>query len=93
MIEALACGTPVIAFRGGSVPEVVDHGVTGFVVDTVEQAIDATRQVHLLDRRRCRARFERRFSVSRMAADYVALWKLVRIARHKSAGQVLTGAL
>ena len=91
MIESLACGVPVIAFRGGSVPEVVDHGVTGFVVDTVEQAIDATRQVHLLDRRRCRAVFERRFSVSRMTADHVELYEM--LAGHKSAGEVLTGAL
>ena len=90
VIESLACGVPVVAFRGGSVPEVVDHGVTGFVVDTVEQAIDAARQVHLLDRRRCRAVFERRFSVGRMTADHVELYEM--LAGHKSAGQVLTGA-
>jgi glycosyltransferase involved in cell wall biosynthesis len=91
MIESLACGVPVVAFRGGSVPEVIDHGVTGFLVDTVEEAIDATRQVHLLDRRRCRAVFERRFSVSRMTADHVELYQM--LAGHKSAGEVLTGAL
>jgi glycosyltransferase involved in cell wall biosynthesis len=90
MIEALACGVPVVAFRGGSVPEIIDEGVTGFVVDTVEEAIEATRNVHRLDRRQCRAVFERRFNVTRMAADYVALYETL-IARKRS-GAVLTGA-
>jgi glycosyltransferase involved in cell wall biosynthesis len=90
MVESLACGVPVVAFRGGSVPEMIDHGLTGFVVDTVEEAIDATRQVHLLDRRRCRAVFEQRFSVNRMAADHVDLYEM--LAGQKSAGEVLTGA-
>jgi len=89
MIEALACGVPVVAFRGGSVPEVIDHGVTGFVVDTMNEAVEATRQVDRLDRRRCRTVFERRFSVTRMAADYVKLYTRL-IAR--SRGAVLTGA-
>ena len=89
MIEAMACGVPVVAFRGGSVPEIVDEGVTGFVVDTVDEAIQATRNVHRLDRRQCRAVFERRFNVTRMAADYVALYETL-IARKRSA--VLTGA-
>jgi glycosyltransferase involved in cell wall biosynthesis len=75
MIEALACGVPVVAFRGGSVPEVIDHGVTGFVVDTLEDAIAATRDVASLDRRQCRATFERRFSVCRMATDYLRLYQ------------------
>jgi glycosyltransferase involved in cell wall biosynthesis len=90
MVESLACGVPVVAFRRGSVPEVIDHGVTGFLVDTVEEAIDATRQVHLLDRRCCRAVFEQRFSVNRMTADHVELYEM--LAGHKSAGKVLTGA-
>ena len=77
MIEALACGAPVVAFRGGSVPEVVDHGVTGFIVDTLEEAIDATRQIDRLHRRACRAAFERRFSVTRMADDYLQLYRLL----------------
>jgi glycosyltransferase involved in cell wall biosynthesis len=89
MIEAMACGVPVVAFRGGSVPEIVDEGVTGFVVDTVGEAIQATRNVHRLDRRQCRAVFEKRFNVRRMAADYVALYETL-IARKRSA--VLTGA-
>ena len=91
MVESLACGVPVVAFRGGSVPEVIDHGVTGFLVDTVDEAVDATRQVHQLDRHSCRAVFERRFSVNRMAADHVELYEM--LAGHKSAGEVLTGAL
>ena len=72
MIEALACGVPVVAFRGGSVPEVIDHGVTGFIVDSVEEAIAATRRVHHLDRQRCREVFEQRFNATRMALDHVA---------------------
>jgi glycosyltransferase involved in cell wall biosynthesis len=75
MIEALACGVPVVAFRGGSVDEVIDHGLTGFVVDTLDEAIDATRNIELIDRRICRATFERRFSAIRMAGDYVDLYQ------------------
>jgi glycosyltransferase involved in cell wall biosynthesis len=89
MIEALACGVPVVAFRGGSVPEVIDDGVTGFIVDTLDEAIAATRDVHRLDRRRCRAVFERRFNVTRMAADYLQLY--ARLIDRRGAGRVLTG--
>jgi glycosyltransferase involved in cell wall biosynthesis len=75
MIEALACGTPVVAFRAGSVPEVIDHGVTGFVVDDVDEAVAATRQIAQIDRAACRRVFEQRFSVTRMASEYVALYE------------------
>jgi glycosyltransferase involved in cell wall biosynthesis len=75
MIEALACGVPVVAYRGGSVPEVITDGLTGFIVETLDEAIEATRRVHLLDRERCRLAFERRFSAARMAADYVELYE------------------
>jgi glycosyltransferase involved in cell wall biosynthesis len=75
MIEAMACGTPVIAFGRGSVPEVVEDGVTGFVVDTVEQAVAACARLHLLDRRSVRARFEERWTARRMAEDYVGLYR------------------
>lgn len=81
MIEAMACGVPVVAFRGGSVQEVIDQGVTGFIVDSLEDAIAATRTIGGLDRRRCRAVFERRFNVTRMAQDYVALYETL-LARH-----------
>jgi glycosyltransferase involved in cell wall biosynthesis len=72
MIEAMACGTPVIAFRSGSVPEVIDEGVTGFVVDDEEQAVQAVKRLRELDRRRVRERFEERFTAGRMAVDYVS---------------------
>ncbi|HYD73242.1 MAG TPA: glycosyltransferase family 4 protein [Candidatus Binatia bacterium] len=74
MIEAMACGTPVIAFRRGSVPEVIDHGVNGFVVDDVDDALNAIRNLDRLDRRRVRAVFDQRFTVERMARDYIALY-------------------
>ena len=75
MIESLACGTPVVAYRGGSVDEVIEHGVTGFVVDNLDQAVDATKRTHTLDRRACRDAFRRRFSVARMASGYVRLYR------------------
>ncbi|MEL1263012.1 glycosyltransferase family 4 protein [Pseudoxanthomonas putridarboris] len=74
MIEAMACGTPVVAWREGSVPEVVDDGVTGFVVDSIERAVDAVREARALDRHAVRRRFEERFGADRMAADYEALY-------------------
>src|SRR5689334_23023291 len=71
MIEAMACGTPVIAFRSGSVPEVVEDGLTGFVVEGEEQAVRAIERVGELDRRKVRERFEQRFSATRMAQGYL----------------------
>jgi glycosyltransferase involved in cell wall biosynthesis len=70
MIEAMACGTPVIAYRSGSVPEVIEEGVTGFIVDNEEEAIRAVQELPRLDRRKVRARFEARFSAKRMAREY-----------------------
>ena len=82
MIEAMACGTPVLAFGGGSVPEIIDDRVTGRVVDTVEQAIVALPEVIALDRRAVRRRFEERFSAARMAKDYVGVYRsLIRVAK------------
>jgi glycosyltransferase involved in cell wall biosynthesis len=78
MIEAMACGTPVIAFRHGSVPEIVEHGVTGFIVDDVAQAIEAASRVHELSRWRIREEFERRFTARRMAEDYLSLYESVQ---------------
>jgi glycosyltransferase involved in cell wall biosynthesis len=75
MIEAMACGTPVVAFRGGSVEEVISDGVTGFVVDDVDEAVDATARAVALDRRRCRDEFEARFTADRMTRDYVAIYE------------------
>ena len=75
MIEALACGTPVIAYRQGSVSEVLEDGVTGFIVDDLENAVRAAERVQTLDRRRCRHAFEQRFSAARMARDYVVVYE------------------
>ncbi|HEX4766346.1 MAG TPA: glycosyltransferase family 4 protein [Lichenihabitans sp.] len=75
MIEAMACGTPVLAFRHGSVPEVIEDGLTGKIVDTMPQAIAAMPELLALDRRGVRRRFEERFSAARMARDYVALYE------------------
>jgi glycosyltransferase involved in cell wall biosynthesis len=75
MIEAMACGTPVIAFRSGSTPEVVDDGVTGFVVEGEQEAVAAIRRLRELDRRKVRARFEERFTARRMAKQYLELYR------------------
>ena len=75
MIEAMACGTPVLAFRKGSVPEVIDEGVTGYVVDSSEEAIQALGGVLALDRAGVRRRYEERFTVARMARDYVEVYQ------------------
>ena len=75
MIEALACGTPVVAYRRGSVPEVLSDGETGFIVDDIEGAIAAARRLPELDRSACRESFERNFTASRMANDYVRLYE------------------
>jgi glycosyltransferase involved in cell wall biosynthesis len=74
MIEAMACGTPVVAYHHGSVPEVVDEGITGFVVDNETAAVAAVQMTAGLDRAAVRARFEARFSVERMAEDYLAIY-------------------
>lgn len=84
MIEAMACGTPVIAMRMGSVPEVVDEGLTGFVVENEEQAAVAVGKLHRLDRTRIRQRFEERFTARRMAKDYLRLYgELIGAVRPK----------
>ncbi len=81
MIESMACGTPVIAYRRGSVPEVIDEGVTGFIVEGVEQAAAAVGAALRADRRRCRETVERRFSAARMAEDYCDIYRLLGEAR------------
>ncbi|MDE2517465.1 MAG: glycosyltransferase family 4 protein [Rhodospirillales bacterium] len=75
MIESMACGTPVIAYNHGSVPEVMTDGVTGFIVDTEDQAVAALAKIDQIDRTALRAHFERRFSARRMAEDYVTLYR------------------
>jgi glycosyltransferase involved in cell wall biosynthesis len=74
MIEAMACGTPVIAFNRGSVPEIIEHGETGFIVEDAAQAVAAVDKLGRLSRYAIRRHFERRFTARRMAEDYVALY-------------------
>jgi glycosyltransferase involved in cell wall biosynthesis len=81
MIEAFACGTPVIAYECGSVPEVLQHGVTGFVVHDQQEAIAAARGLDRIDRRRCREVFERRFTADKMASRYVQVYQALIDAR------------
>jgi glycosyltransferase involved in cell wall biosynthesis len=75
MIEAMACGTPIIAFNCGSVPEVIDDGLTGFIVRDEAAAVAAVNKVHRLDRTAVRATFDRRFTARRMAEDYVGVYE------------------
>lgn len=77
MIEAMACGCPVVAFRVGSVEEIIEDGVTGFVVDTEEEAVEALKQIGELDRGRIRQRFEERFTSTTMALKYVEIYERV----------------
>ncbi|MBE7210252.1 MAG: glycosyltransferase family 4 protein [Gluconacetobacter diazotrophicus] len=77
MIEAMACGTPVIAFDRGSASEIVEHGVSGFVVRDEHEAVAAIRRLPELDRNTVRVRFEERFTAGRMARDYVALYRRI----------------
>jgi glycosyltransferase involved in cell wall biosynthesis len=84
MIEAMACGTPVVAFQSGSVPEVVDTGITGFVVKDEAEAIEAIRRLSELDRRRIRAHFEQRFTARRMAEQYLSHYEELVCARSSS---------
>ena len=94
MIEAMACGTPVIAFRSGSVPEVIENGVSGFIVDSEEEAAQAVKRAVRLDRRKVRQAFERRFTTRRMANNYVQHYhKLLQSSSRptKKAAQALAG--
>jgi len=75
MIEAMACGTPVLAYPGGSVPEIVEDGLTGFIVGNEAEAVDAVRRLLELSRPRIRARFEERFTARRMAMDYLSVYR------------------
>jgi len=77
VIEAMACGTPVIAYRRGSMSELIEHGVTGFLVDSFDEAIEAIGQLDQIDRRACRRAVEERFAVERMADDYLELYRRV----------------
>jgi glycosyltransferase involved in cell wall biosynthesis len=77
VIEAMACGTPVIAYRRGSMPELIEHGVTGFIVDSFDEAVAAIGRVGEIDRAACRRAVEQRFTVERMADEYLALYRRI----------------
>jgi glycosyltransferase involved in cell wall biosynthesis len=86
MIEAMACGTPVVAYRGGAVAELVETGHTGFVVESLKDAVEAVRRVAELSRKRCRDVFEQRFTATRMAHDYVQQFERL-IARNQEVSE------
>jgi glycosyltransferase involved in cell wall biosynthesis len=88
MIEAMACGTPVIAFRSGSVPEVIDDGITGFVVRGEAEAVAAIGRLSELDRREVRMQFEKRFTAKRMAQEYLRCYEALV---HPGASEVYPG--
>ena len=88
MIEAMACGTPVIAFRGGSVPEIIDEGVTGFIVESIEEAVQAVQRIPTLDRNAVHQQFLKRFTARHMCENYLAayergIWEKKRALRGK----------
>ena len=93
MIESMACGTPVIAYAGGSVGEVMDDGLTGFVVNDIEQAVEATRRIRNLSRARCREIFEKRFTASRMATDYIDVYTRLADSRMRRMEQSLESSM
>jgi glycosyltransferase involved in cell wall biosynthesis len=88
VVEAMACGTPVIAFDRGSMPELIRHGETGFLVEDVASAVAAVGRLHDLDRRDCRAWVEQRFTAERMAADYVQVYEQVLSRERQRRGEV-----
>lgn len=77
LIESLACGTPVLCYRRGSIPEIIDHGVTGFICETFNDMIEAVGRIPTIDRKQCRLAFEERFTVERMVRDYLRLYAQV----------------
>lgn len=88
MIEALACGTPVVAWRRGSVPEIVAEGVTGFVCQSIDEAVRGVQRISQLGRPRCRQEFETRFSAARMARNYLRLYqRLIEAGQRLKAGR------
>jgi glycosyltransferase involved in cell wall biosynthesis len=93
MIEAMACGTPVIAFEGGSVSEVMQDGVTGFIVNDIEQAVEAVRRVRDLSRARCHEVFEKRFTANRMAGDYIEVYTRLADSRMRKVEQSFESSL
>ncbi|MGZ3694676.1 MAG: glycosyltransferase family 4 protein, partial [Bdellovibrionota bacterium] len=95
MIEAMATGTPVIAYPSGSVPEIIQNGVNGYIVNSIDSAVAAVEKARSIPRESCRASFEKNFSANRMAADYIAVYEsLINkksnvVALHQSSSQAL----
>jgi glycosyltransferase involved in cell wall biosynthesis len=89
MIESLACGTPIIAFESGSVPEIVESGLSGFLVSDVDEAASAVGRLSEISRRKCREVFEQRFTASRMASDYLEIFHRL-VSRHEGDGAGIT---
>jgi glycosyltransferase involved in cell wall biosynthesis len=93
MIEAMACGTPVVAFESGSVPEVIDDCLTGFVVGSITEAVTALGHIDTLNRRSIRLQFEQRFTVERTALDYLDTYRrLPRMSRPRERRLTLVSA-
>ena len=88
MAEAMACGTPVVTFRRGAAPEIVDHERTGFVVETMEQFMDSARRVQEIDPGECRQRVERMFTAETMVEGYERVYE--RVLASEGAGDVVT---
>jgi glycosyltransferase involved in cell wall biosynthesis len=88
MIESFACGTPVIAYRCGSVSEIMEHGTTGYIVNNQAEAVQAARCIGELDRARCRQVFEERFTAKRMAADYLTIYRQIQAGNELSSGAI-----
>jgi glycosyltransferase involved in cell wall biosynthesis len=84
IIEAMACGTPTIAYRRGSVPEIIEQGVTGFIVQDVDEAVRAAEKISMLSRKHCREVFEERFTATRMANDYLKIYQQLILYGFKS---------
>jgi glycosyltransferase involved in cell wall biosynthesis len=97
MPEAMACGTPVVAFRRGSAPELIRHGTTGYVVDTIDDMVEAVKQAHTIDPAACRQDVAMRFSRECMAAAYVRVYERVlerphRMPEHRTGTELRTAA-
>jgi glycosyltransferase involved in cell wall biosynthesis len=89
MIESMACGTPVIAWKNGSVPEIIDHGVSGFIVQSVEEAVKALRNISSVDRSKVRQIFESRFSSKVMTDNYLELYEDIKNVKSISEAKYL----
>jgi glycosyltransferase involved in cell wall biosynthesis len=89
-IEALACGTPILAYRRGSVPEIIDEGHTGFICETVDQMVKAVSGISTLNRQQCRSVFEKRFTVERMVQEYLGAYENLILQQDEMSERSLT---